>query len=190
MEADAILRQTAYGVVQRIDALHGELLVLFDSWGGIDHVPVLGDGRVVDLQDQAGIDDGLVFVVHRVGAGVQEFLVGLVVGVGDARGTAWGDRAHEALLDAGRLHRRLEIRDVGRDCFVAGVGDWGDTPRCRRARPGGDAELGVCVGRGELAAIAAIAEAGQYDLAGTRAARRGIERAGFGEELEPAEARP
>ena len=92
-------------------------------------------------------------------------------------------------VDPGRLHRRLEIGDVGRDRIVAGIGDRRDADRRRRARPGGDAGLWIGVGGGELGAIPAVAEARQHDLAGAGPSRRRVERAGPGE-VEPAEALP
>ena len=177
-------------MVQRLDANHGESPVVFHRRLGVHHVPVLGDRRIVELQDQPRVDDRPVFLAHRIGAGVQQFLVGLVVRVGDPRGAARGDRTHEALLDARRLHRRLEVGDVGRDRVVAGIGDRPDADRRRRSRPGGDAGLGIGVGRGEPAAIPAVAEAGQHDLAGAGPARRRIERAGAGRKIESAEAAP
>ena len=114
VEPDAVLRQAPDRVVERLDPDHRELPVVLHRRLGIDHVPVLGDRRIVELQDKPRLDDRLVFLAHRIGAGVQQFLLGLVVGIADARGAARGDRAHEALLDAGRLHRRLEVGDVGR----------------------------------------------------------------------------
>ena len=136
-----------------------------------------------------GIDDRLVFLAHRIGAGEQQFLLGLVVCVGDARGAARGDRAHEALLDPGRLHRRLEVGDVGLDRVLAGIGDRRDADRRRRPRPGGDAGLGIGVGRGELAAVPAIAEARQHDLARAGPSRRHVVQA-RALESQPAEALP
>ena len=79
MEADAVLRQAAQRVVQRLDRGIGELAVLLDGRLGIDLVEVLGDRRIVDLQHEAGIDDRLVLLAHRVGAGEDELLVALVV---------------------------------------------------------------------------------------------------------------
>ena len=68
MKADAVLRQAPDGVVERFDPHHREFLVILDRRLGIDHVPVLGDRGIVELQDQPGIDDGLVFFAHRLGA--------------------------------------------------------------------------------------------------------------------------
>ena len=129
MEADAVLRQAAERVVERLDPDHRELLVLLDRRLGIDHVPVRGDGRIVELQDQPGIEDRLVLLAHRLGAGEQELLVGLVVGVADRDGAARRDRGHEPLLDAGSCQRRLEIGDVRRDRGVARIGQRADADR-------------------------------------------------------------
>ena len=103
MEADAVLRQTLDRVVQRLDPDHGELAISLHGRRRIDLVPVLGDRRIVELQHQPGIDDRLVFLAHRVGAGVDELFLGLVVLVADARATARRDRGHETFLDPRRL---------------------------------------------------------------------------------------
>ena len=97
MEADAILRQAAQRMVQRLDLGHGELAILLGGRLGIDLVEVLGDRRIVDLQDQAGVDDRLVLLAHGVGAGEDELVVALVVVVADARAARRADRGHEAL---------------------------------------------------------------------------------------------
>ena len=84
MKPDAVRRQVADRVVQRLDAEHGELLIIVQGGLGFDHVPVLGERRVVKLQDEARVDDRFVCLAHRVGAGEQQFLLGFVVFVGDA----------------------------------------------------------------------------------------------------------
>src|SRR5207248_7934399 len=115
MEADAVLRQAADRVVERLDPDHRELLVLLDRRLRIDHVPVLGDRRIVELQGEAGIEDRLVLLAHRIGAGVKELLLGLVVRIADPRGAARRYRSYKAVLNAGGLQRRLEIGDVSLD---------------------------------------------------------------------------
>ena len=86
-------------------------------------------------------------------------------------------------------HRRFKIGDVGLDGVVAGIGNRRDANRRRRARPGGDAEFRIAVGLGELAAVAAVAEAGQHDLAGLGSTRRHVVQA-RPIELQPAKALP
>src|SRR5262245_6481609 len=43
---------------------------------GIDHVPILGDGRIIELQNEARIDNGLVFLAHGIGTGKEKLLLG------------------------------------------------------------------------------------------------------------------
>jgi len=57
------------GVIERLHPDHGELSVLVDGGLGIDHVPVLGDGRIVELEHEARVEDGLVLLSHRLRAG-------------------------------------------------------------------------------------------------------------------------
>ena len=54
--------------------------------------PSLGEARIVELQHEPGIEDRLIFLAHRVGTGIEEFLVGLVIFIADARGAARRDR--------------------------------------------------------------------------------------------------
>jgi hypothetical protein len=61
-------------------------MVRLDGERRVDHVPVLDDGRIVELQHQPAVDDGLVLLAHRRGARVDELLLGLVVLVADPRG--------------------------------------------------------------------------------------------------------
>ena len=103
MKADALLRQTAQRMVQCFDPHHREFLVVFDRGLGIDHVPARRGRRIVELQDEPGIEDRLVLLAHRFGAGVEKLLVALVIGVGNSIGAARGDRGHEPFLDLGRL---------------------------------------------------------------------------------------
>ena len=70
MQADPPLRKTSDRVVERLDPDHREFLVVLDRGLGIDRVPVLGDRRIVELQHEPGIEDRLVLLAHRFGAGV------------------------------------------------------------------------------------------------------------------------
>ena len=119
-------------LIERLDANHRELVVLLDRRLRHDGVPVVGDRRIVDLQDDAGIDDRLVFLVQRVGAGEHELFVGLVMEIADARRAARPDRAHESFHNAVGGQRGLEVRDVGLDGGVSLVLHWAGADRVRR----------------------------------------------------------
>ena len=77
--ADAIFRQSGKRVVQRLDAHFGEFLVFRDRRLRVRHVPIVRQAGIVELQHKAGIEDRLVFLLERVGEGVEIFLVGLVI---------------------------------------------------------------------------------------------------------------
>ena len=123
MQPDALGRQAADRMVQGVDPGRRELLVIGDARLGVDLVPALGEARVVELQHDSGLDDLPVFLAHRVGAGVEELLVGLVVFVVDARAAGRRDCGHEAFRDPGRAHRRLQVGDVGPQHIAAGTGE-------------------------------------------------------------------
>src|SRR6202040_724422 len=79
------------------------------------HVPGGGDAGIVNLQDEARLDDRLVLVAHGVGEGVDEFLVGLVVLVIDEMvEPSRRERGDESLVDgdARARDRRLEAVEL------------------------------------------------------------------------------
>jgi hypothetical protein len=88
MEPDAIARQPADRMIERRDLHRCEFPVVLHGGLGIDHVPVRGERRIVELQDKARLDNGPVLFAHRIGRCEQEFLVGSVIGVADPRGAA------------------------------------------------------------------------------------------------------
>src|SRR6516162_11908486 len=85
MEADAIPGHALDGMVERLDAPHGEFAVFLHRRLGIDHVPILGDGWIIELQYEAGTDNGLVFLAHGIGTGKEKLLLVPVVLVANAR---------------------------------------------------------------------------------------------------------
>ena len=108
---------------------------------GVLDVPAHGEVGAVDLQHEAGLGDGLVFVPHRVGDRVDVGLEILVVVVAEEqRHHAGRGGAHEA---AGRLHareRRLEIVDVGLRRLLVAHADRRVAGRRLAARAAGIAE--------------------------------------------------
>ena len=108
-------RQALDRMVEGLDPQHGEALIGFEAGLGHDLVPILGDAGIVELEDEAGIDDRLVFLAHRIGAGEEEIVVGLVVEIAEPRDAARRDRGHEPFLDAVGLERGLEARDIRLD---------------------------------------------------------------------------
>ena len=74
MEAHPVDGQISQAVVKRLDAQLLILPVLRHAHLRI-HLPCIRQIRVVDLEDEAGVDDGLVFFVHGVGDGEK---IGLV----------------------------------------------------------------------------------------------------------------
>ena len=188
MEADAVGRQSANGVIEGLDADHGELLVVLDARLWIDHVPVLGDRRIVELKDQAGVDDRLVFLAHGFADRVHEFFVAFVMGVRQARCARRRDGGHEAFLHSAGFQRRLEMGDVGLDGVVALVDDRGGADRpFGHWRPGINAAVGILVDRQEARAVAALGKTGQHDLARLGLLRLGVVQA-RARQIEAAEA--
>src|SRR5271170_8422735 len=74
MKTDTLLRQSPDRVVERLDPTCRELSVILDSRLGIDLIPPFGDTRIVELQNDAGVDDRLVFLAHRISAGEEKLL--------------------------------------------------------------------------------------------------------------------
>ncbi len=149
VEADAVLRQAADGVVDQLD----RGLEIFAQVGHrpvrIKH-PAGAELRLVDLQDHTGLDDGLVFLADRVGDRHHVALLVRVVFVVRAGPQAErAQRRDEALIVlAGQT--RLHGVDVGGYGLLADIADGG----------GADA-LGLGHGRG-----AGCGEAGADGAAG------------------------
>ncbi len=136
-----------------------------------------------------GVEDGPVLLAHRVRAGEDELLVGLVVLVADARGAAGGDRRHEALVHARRGERRLHVLDIGADGVAARVDERTPAhgqPHAGTAAIGRDAGIRIGVRGGEQRPVAPIGEAREPDAARLGALRR--DAVELHAELEPAEA--
>ena len=121
--ADAVRRQAAECVVESFDAAGGPFAACGDVGLGVHHV-IGGEERVVDLEDEAGIDDRLVFLAQRVGEGDEVILLVLVVLVAVPVGEVGRrDRRHERLDMRAPGERRLEPVDVLPERGVALVGD-------------------------------------------------------------------
>ena len=98
MHAQLLGRDVGERVVERLDVQRGALAEFVEVEVGVLDVPAHGEVGTVDLQDEAGLGDGLVFVAHRVGDGEEIGLVVLVVLVAEEqRDHAGRRRAHEAV---------------------------------------------------------------------------------------------
>ena len=126
--ADPVLRDPRERVVERVDPeLRPAAVVLDRPAERQDGVVLVQQHGVVDLEQEARVDDPLVLLVQRVGDRVDELLLGRVVLVAqpvDAR------RRDDGQEDVGGVHAvdgRLESRDVLLErCRVVG-----DRPRAR-----------------------------------------------------------
>ena len=103
VEAHALRRNAAQRVVDRLDAQRDELAAILDR-GVYGAVVVRRHARIVDLQQEARIDDRLVFDAHRVAERHQILLVGRVIAVLVIElEVRRRDRGHEALARAAVL---------------------------------------------------------------------------------------
>ena len=125
------------------------------------------------MQDDAGVDNRLVFLPHRLGGGEDEFLRIAVVHVVAAGEAAGPNRAHETFLDLGRSHRLFQIGDIGGDRRMSGIFDRRSADRASRAprRRAPDQDAGrfrVLIKLAELLPVAAIAEGRQRNVGNAR----------------------
>src|SRR5687767_15224131 len=65
--AHAIDRDAFEGVIENFNPLRRVAPVFLDAWLGIEHVPGTGETGVVELEDEAGIDDGAILFAHSTG---------------------------------------------------------------------------------------------------------------------------
>jgi hypothetical protein len=123
VEADAILRQPAQGVIERLDPHLGPFAIISERHARVDDV--LGhEPGIVDLQYEAGIDDGFVFLAQRIGQGEDILLVRLVMLIPDPElDIGRRDCRQERLLDLHFRKSRLEGRDIVRDLPMPPVYD-------------------------------------------------------------------
>ena len=100
MIARALLRQALERVVERFDADARPFAIIARRLRRHHHFVGVRHIGIVDLQDQAGIDDGLVFVAQRLGDRKDLILIAFIIFVlaigRDARGR---DGGHEEILD-------------------------------------------------------------------------------------------
>ena len=160
------------------DPHHREFLVILDRRFRVHHVPVLGNRRIVKLQDQSGIDDGLVFLAHGLADRVHELFVALVVDVAQPRCARRRNRGHEAFFDAVGFQCRFEMADVGLDRVVALIDDRSGADRpLGHWRPGINAAVRILIDRQKLGAVAPVGKACQHDFARLGTLRRRVVKA-------------
>ena len=113
--ADLLLGHVLQRVIQRLDALHAVLLVRGEAHLHADAVPERREPRVVDLHEQAGLRDRLVFHAQRVGERVEELFLARIVLVRaadlDARGRG---RRDERVRGRVRTERRPRSSSISR----------------------------------------------------------------------------
>ena len=103
-------------MVQRLHIGGDDLAVFAQAQVRVDHVVRDREIGAVELQHEAGIDDGAVLARHDVGEREQVFLFGLVVAVLEiARDLAGGGRGEEVFFGLGTRGGALGLRDVGYD---------------------------------------------------------------------------
>lgn len=181
VEADAVLRQSLQRLVQRLDANGSETFVLLHRRLRYDGVPIVRDRGIVNLKNEPGIDDCLVFFMQRIGAGEHELLVGLVVAISEARRAARSDRTHEALLDAVCGEGGFEICDVGGNCRLSLVSDRTGANRPRwPLRAGRDAMIWIGIGTDESGAVAPFHQVDEHEFVRSGLARWSVDAAAGG----------
>ena len=136
MKAHAVLGDVPEGVVQRLHARPAPRAALGQAQARLED-PVRHQPRVVDLEQEARVDDGPVLLAHRLGDGEEILLLGLVVGVPvpvlDVRGRDGGD---EDLGGARAGKCYSQVPEVGLQQRVPLVGDRAGAREVRGRRAG------------------------------------------------------
>ncbi len=119
VEAHLLGRDAAQRVVDAFDEDVGLALLLL----GVERVVAehVGEERIVDLEVEAGLDDGEIFGAHRLAHRVEEFLVGFEVLV-EADAARRG-RGHEGADAFRRVHRLAQIGEIALDLVLADIAD-------------------------------------------------------------------
>ena len=111
--ADALLRDALERMVERLDPqLRPAPVVLDRAAEREDRVVLVQQHRVVDLEQEAGVDDAPVLLVQRVGDGEDELLLARVVLVAQPVDAGRSDDGEEGVGDVDARERALEAGDV------------------------------------------------------------------------------
>ena len=111
--AHAILGDALERVVERFDEFGEPAPILLEGRRRNHAVIGRGRARIVDLQDEAGVDDRPVFGAHRRGDRGEPLLLALVVFILAVRQHARRrDHRHESLFHLHVLERGFEVGDV------------------------------------------------------------------------------
>ncbi len=104
----------AHRVIERGHVDGNDLAVIRERQIEIDHVAQHREIGAIELQDESGLDDRLVFAPHHVGERVNVFLIALVVAVLEiARDLAGRGRGHEIFFSFRAGERVLGELDIG-----------------------------------------------------------------------------
>src|SRR5208282_4925265 len=159
--ADPILGQTAQRLIERFDPHGRELLVLVDARLGIGHVPGVRQARVVELQYEARLDDGLVLFAHCLAESMEELLVRLVIPVLPPREASRCHRGDEPLLRLYLGKCGFEVREVDAERPLAAIGDRAGEhrrPAAERTRGAKARRIELAIKLGELQPVASPRE--------------------------------
>ena len=141
MHAQLFRRNVGDRMIERLDVQLRALAEFRQAQIGVLDVPAHAEVGAIDLQDEAGLGDGLVFVTHRIGDGVDVGLEILVVVVAEEqRHHAGRGRAHEAAGGLHVLERGLEIVGVDLRRLLVAHADRRVAGRRLAARAAGIAE--------------------------------------------------
>jgi hypothetical protein len=110
--AHAVLGNAGQGVVEGVEVPGLRLSVLLERRSRDQHVPRLAQPGIVDLEDEAGIDDGPVLGLEGLGDREHVGVLGRIVAILAAADHGRRDGGHEGLGDAEALQGRLECGEV------------------------------------------------------------------------------
>src|SRR6478735_6638417 len=152
MIADAVLRQAAERMIERLDPY----LAVFAKGGethvDADAIPQRRQPGVIDLQDETGGDDCLIFAAHRFGEGKDEFFLAWVILIATVGLQACRRRGGDEGFRVPPDHAAENI-DLASEARLTAIAD---RPGCNpmRARlfdlPGGFVEQGSALGCGAV----------------------------------------
>src|SRR5512145_2735124 len=116
MVPDAIPWNSRQGVIGRVDADRAKLVELLQVYVGEHPVPVGGDPWIIQLDEEAGIDDHSVLLLESIRDGVKvgfftRVVLVLVIRLDGNRRRHW----HERFLHAYPIERSLEVSDIDLD---------------------------------------------------------------------------
>ena len=131
MVANAVLGQTRQGLIEGLHPTHGKGAIVRQGGLRVRRIVLRHQARIVDLQDEARVDDGLILVLHGVGDSGEVIVRAWVILIAALQLDGAGSHGRdEGLFHLHLAEGRLEVGDIGLDCCFPDIRNGASADRC------------------------------------------------------------